>query len=111
MGWSGGLMRKLAVVLVCLVGCSSNNSGGPLTIDSYQAAFVDGYCNELVECGLVDDVALCHTLYLDVNVDPDIIAAVHAGKVIFHGDLARSCLNAFFSASCDRTEFPSPRSL
>ncbi|MDB4954818.1 MAG: uncharacterized protein JWO36_2387 [Myxococcales bacterium] len=100
-------MRKIALVTLCLYGCGSD---GPLTIEGYPVAFVDAYCSKLVECGLVDNAALCHDLYLGFTLDQNTRDAVNQGKIIFHGDRARACMNATLGSTCDRTDFLLPRS-
>src|SRR5690242_20438863 len=99
----GGTMRKLALVALFVAACG-DDGGGPIPIDGLESAAIGAYCNLYVRCGLIDDAATCRTLNLDVQIDPDLIAAVDAGKVIYHPDLARECLNGL-SGSCNRATF------
>ncbi len=94
-------MRRLAL-LALLAACSGDDGGGggPIDIDDLEGALISTYCNLYVRCGLVEDVATCRTLDLDVEIDPDLIAAVNAGKVIYHADKGGECLSAL-SGSCD----------
>lgn len=98
-------MRRLALLVLLAAACSGDDGGGgPIAIDDLEGALVNTYCNLYVRCGLVDDIATCHTLDLDVEADPDLIAAVKAGKVIYHADQASACLAAL-GAGCDRATF------
>ena len=94
-------MRRLAL-LAGLVGCGADNRG-PLTVDQLASAETSAYCDILVRCHLVDDYATCRTLDLGPSVDPSVVAAVHAGTVLFNADKARACVTGIESWTCDRT--------
>jgi hypothetical protein len=89
----------LVLVLGLLAACS-DDSGGPLEIDDLQDAIFDAYCSLHVKCGLIEDLATCRSLRLTENFGDDIVAAVHAGKVVFHSDRAAECI-ARFQTTCD----------
>jgi hypothetical protein len=55
-------------------------------------------------CGLIDDAATCRSIDPDADIDADLLAAVEAGKVIYHPDKARQCLNGI-GATCDANAF------
>jgi hypothetical protein len=100
-------MRKLALVVMCLVGCGGSSS---VPIDGLQQEFLNSYCDILVRCGLVDNALLCQSLYLGLTIDKDTLAAVQAGKIIYHGDKAQQCLDSLSGSSCARNDFLSSRS-
>lgn len=50
---------------------------------------------------MIEDQATCRSLYTDIDVDADLLAAVEAGKVIYHPDKARECLNGL-AGTCKR---------
>jgi len=95
-------MRKLALAVLLASGCSDD--GGSIDIDDLHGALVDRYCTIYVDCGIMKDFAQCHA-YFDklFDEDADIVAAVKAGKVIYHPDKAAACLD-LVGGSCDRDE-------
>lgn len=92
-------MRRLALVIALLAAC--DDDGGPISIDDLPAELTNAFCNLYVNCGLIEDHSTCRSLYLDLDVDESLIAAVDAGKVIYHEDKARECLSGV-GASCER---------
>ena len=92
-------MRRLALAFA-LAACS----GSDIPIDDLEGEVIETYCNLYVTCGLIDDVATCRAVYPDVELDPSLLAAVKAGKVIYHSDKARDCLNGV-GDSCNRDSF------
>ncbi|NVB80343.1 MAG: hypothetical protein HOV81_18260 [Kofleriaceae bacterium] len=102
-------MRRLVLVLVfgLLAACDDDDGGGggPIRIEDLTSALQSKYCNVYVQCGLIEDLATCRTLFVDTPVDPDLIAAVNAGKVIYHADQAAECLDGL-AGSCDATDAP-----
>jgi len=98
-------MRRLALAIALLAACGDDDSGGgDIPITGLEAAVVNAYCNIYASCGLIDDAETCRSIYTDVQVDPSLVAAVEAGKVIYHPDKARECLNGL-SGTCDRNTF------
>lgn len=94
-------MRRLVLAIGLLAACGGDDGGGPIPIGGLEEAIVNAYCNIYVTCGLIEDMATCRQLDVDADVNESIIAAVEAGKVIYHPDKARECLNAI-AGSCDR---------
>ena len=95
-------MRRFAFVAL-LAACGSDG-GGPISIDDLDEAVRDRFCNMYVDCGLIDDHATCRQIYGELVADADLIAAVKAGKVIYHEDKAGECL-AGLAGSCERDSF------
>lgn len=100
-------MRRLVLVLALLASCS-DDGGAPIEIDDLDGALINQYCNLYVRCGIVPDLAMCQMLYFGEAVDDDLIAAVHAGKVIYHADKAGECL-AGVAPTCEQTNTPGVR--
>jgi len=97
-------MRSIILAaILCAAACGSDD-GGPIPSDDLSNAVFSSVCNQYVACGVIDDTATCLQLFGDESVDQDLVAAVHAGKVIYHSDKAGECL-AGFGSSCDRTRF------
>jgi hypothetical protein len=95
-----GNMRRFALVLAVLVGCGGDDDGGPVSADDLPDALVNAFCNYYVRCGLLDDLALCRTLDLDVELDAEVIAAVNEGSVLYDEAAAGACLGVFGGLSC-----------
>jgi len=103
-------MRNHALVVLVIAACGPDSGSGSIPIDGLGAAAVDAFCDIYVRCGLFPDQATCHSLYgLDIMVDADLVAAVKAGKVIYHGDKARVCFDEFTATTCERSEVFSSR--
>jgi hypothetical protein len=99
-------MRRLVLAIALLAACGDDDSGGgSIPIDDLQGALISAYCNLYVMCGLVDDATTCRAIFgAEVEVDADLLAAVEAGKIIYHPDKARECLNGI-GGSCDQNQF------
>ncbi len=94
----------LALVAVIVIGCS--DSGGDLAIDDLDNALLSKYCDVYVRCGLFTDHDGCvTTLGSELAFDPSLAGAVKAGKVTYHGDKARACIDSFDPGTCDRKAF------
>ena len=96
-------MRRWVWLLV-LAACGGGS--GSVTLADYPQAFKDAYCRYLARCGEFPDVATCETANIGFNfhIDPSSQAAVDMNKVIFDGDQAAACLDAFGAQTCDSTD-------
>ncbi|HEX5063416.1 MAG TPA: hypothetical protein VFV99_28765 [Kofleriaceae bacterium] len=93
------------MAIALLAACGDDDSGGgDIPISGLEGAVINAYCNIYVSCGLLDDAATCKQIYTDIEIDPSLVAAVEAGKVIYHPDKARECINGL-SSTCDRNTF------
>jgi hypothetical protein len=96
-------MRRLALAIALVTAACGDDGGGggPIPIDDLENAVINASCNLYVSCGLIDDAATCRSIFTNAELDASLLAAVDAGKVIYHPDKARECLNGI-SGSCDR---------
>lgn len=95
-------MRKL--VLAVLVAACGSDSSGPIAIDDLDQALIDRYCTTYVQCGVMPDEATCQAYFAKLlQLDQDQVAAVKAGKIIYHGDKAAQCID-LIGGTCDRTD-------
>jgi hypothetical protein len=93
-------MRRLALLCLVLVACG--DEGGPIPLDDLEGEVINTLCSLYVNCGLVDDIATCRKLQQgEGDLDASLLAAIEAGKVIYHPDKARECLNGV-GGSCER---------
>lgn len=95
-------MRRFLAAVAVLAACGGDDDGGPIEIDDLGGALVSAYCSVYVGCGLIDDYATCSSLDLDVEIDADLVAAVKAGTIVYHEDLAGQCLGGIGGSSCER---------
>ncbi|HET9991367.1 MAG TPA: hypothetical protein VFQ65_22710 [Kofleriaceae bacterium] len=94
-------MRKL--VLAVLVASCGSDSGGSIGIDDLDNAIIARYCSTYVQCGVMPDEATCQAYFAKLlTANQDVVDAVKAGKVVYHGDKAAQCIDAI-GGSCDRT--------
>ena len=94
--------------LLVVAGCGGT-SGGPIPFPQFEPAAVAAICHVEVLCGAFPEEATCLSseqvqphLYDTLSVD------ITAGKVIYDGTNARTCLDAVNAiTSCSRTTFAS----
>src|SRR4051794_10467298 len=103
------MWRIVLAALALTAACGNDDGGGSIPIDGLANALFNEICNGYAACGVVDDVATCRKLFEDDAVDADLIAAVKAGKVVYHSDKAGQCLSEFANG-CDRNDFLGSRS-
>ncbi|HEY5947447.1 MAG TPA: hypothetical protein VIV40_18215 [Kofleriaceae bacterium] len=94
-------------VAVIAAGCG-DDGGDPdhyVAIDQVAAAYHDASCQYLVRCGQFPDQATCIAAHLTTSfvVDPNLLAAVRAGHVIYNGTYVKDCFDALAQRSCDKT--------
>lgn len=98
-------VRSISLVCLLLMAACSD-SDKPETaknVDDYVAAWRAEYCDYQIRCGMFPDVATCEAQDRTPAVDPDVVAAVHAGFVEFHADVGEQCLAALAARTCDAT--------
>lgn len=105
-------MRKLAIIAVLFAtACGDDDSGDPnryVSIDEYATVGKTSWCTYLTRCGFFTDEATCNSANLNLpaqlKIDPERIAAVKAGHMLYNGNNAKTCLDAFANATCDKTD-------
>ena len=105
---------RILVALALVAACSdSSTPAGPIRIDQFDATYEAYYCNYLVRCGLIDDVATCRSLRpqsseLSGMFDETQVQAAMAGLITYDGQAAADCLGSYFS-TCVRGYVATPR--
>ncbi|MEP6863531.1 MAG: hypothetical protein ABJE66_23100 [Deltaproteobacteria bacterium] len=103
-------MRKLVLVVLVLGAASCGSDSGSIAIDDLDNALISRYCATYVQCGVMPDEATCEAYFAKLfNSDQNLVDAVKAGKVTYHGDKAAQCLDEV-GGSCDRTALLGNRS-
>jgi hypothetical protein len=77
-----------------------------VAVGDMPAAYKDAYCTFLTRCGLFPDKATCVGAALSVvgTIDPNLVAAVGAGRVFYNGSNVKACYDAFANDTCDQTD-------
>jgi len=88
-------------VCLALVACGDNIH--VMTPDELSEAYTDSDCRYWVRCGVFPDLEACRQVHL-WRVDPDVTAAIVAGVVEFHGDVAEACVAWVDTLGCDPTD-------
>ncbi len=97
-------MRRFVVAIALLAACGDDDSGsGSLTPDGLAGAYINAVCGTFVQCGLITDVSTCRGLDLDFEIDPELLAAIDNGTVLFNESEARQCL-ASLGGTCEDFE-------
>src|SRR5256885_551804 len=99
-------MRHLALAIVAistLGAACGDNLAGPVAIEDYPAAVREALCRQLVRCGETESLETCLAGNVGITVafEPSVVAAAGAARIRYHGDQARSCVEALAGASCD----------
>lgn len=75
--------------------------GDELRVEDYDAKYVEAWCRYQVRCGAYQDVASCQGVDR-FPMAPDLVAAIHAGTVEWHPDVAEACIGVLDDLSCDQ---------
>jgi hypothetical protein len=91
-----------APLFVLLSGCT-----GGIDYDHFADTLIDARCTYYVRCGVAASGTECTAFYQRVAADnPSTNAAIDAGKILYHADVAQDCLDAYAALSCDTTQQP-----
>lgn len=84
----------------------SGDGSGYVAVADMPAAYKEAYCAYLARCGLFPDQATCVGASLAVvpTIDANLVAAVNAGRVRYHGSKVKECFDAVANDSCDTTD-------
>src|SRR5687768_16024821 len=105
-------MRALIAIALVLgaTGCPFDDSDGDgtnyIAIDDMPSAYKAAYCQYLARCGYFPDSTTCVAAAISVipTIDPDIVYAVHSGRVIYNGNNVKECFDAVANDTCDQTD-------
>lgn len=105
-------MRKLAVIAALLASaCGDDDFGDPrgyVSVDEYATVGKTSWCTYLTRCGFFTDVETCAraniNLPAQLTLAPETVAAVKAGHMLYNGNNAKTCLDSFANATCDKTD-------
>lgn len=100
----------LGVVALLGVGCGGDDDDdASIPLEDLPDQVADVYCGAIVPClGALQDLFLngsdCHETFAAQFADQELPrwqAAIEAGTLVYHGDKAQACLDAFAAAGCD----------
>jgi hypothetical protein len=90
--------RFLVPCLLLSVAACGNDS---VSLDDFDGAYLDAYCEGAVKCGSQPSVEACKaSISLDNNTFLTLIDAAKSGTVHYDEDQAGACLDGFKSPSC-----------
>jgi hypothetical protein len=99
---------RFVIVLMLVAGCFGDDDGDGsnyVAIDQMDAAYKEAICTYYARCGLFPDAATCIGANVPMAaVDANLVAAIHAGRVIYNGGAVKACFNAIAAATCDETD-------
>jgi hypothetical protein len=106
-------MRLACTIVLALMtsGCPDDDGDGSsfVGVDEIADAHKAAYCEHLVRCGHFPDRAACIGANVTLEfasyftLEPDVIAAIRAGDVIYNGNNLRACFDSIAMRSCDQT--------
>src|SRR5687768_15471735 len=107
-------MRVLLVGVALALGaaaCGGGSGGGPVALDDYQPELLDAACAYLVACEGSPDRATClASRPIAFTALATLKADVAAGIVMYDGQAARACVDAFKRrTSCKRAQWGDPQ--
>ncbi len=101
-------LAMLLALALSTTACGDDDGDGSsyIAVDDMPAAYKEAYCTFLARCGVFPDTATCvgATLVVVPTLDQNVIAAVHAGRVIYNGNNVRTCFDAVANDTCDQTD-------
>jgi hypothetical protein len=104
-------MGGLAIVAWLFMGACDDDSGDPgsyVSVTEYATAGKAAWCTYLTHCGFFPDEATCTSANVNVpealQISPELVAAVKAGHILYNGNNAKTCLDSFANATCDKTD-------
>jgi hypothetical protein len=76
----------------------------PIPLDMLTSRQLTALCERNVRCGVSDDLQSCLKIYGNLFQTRlgDLMAAVAAGKLVYHGDRAATCAATMTGLACDR---------
>lgn len=77
-----------------------------VAVGDLPVAYKDAYCTYLARCGFFPDKTTCTHAALAIipTIDPNLVAAVQAGRVRYNGSYVRACYDAVANDTCDTTD-------
>lgn len=103
-------MKRLVIAVLLLTACDddSGDPGSYVAITEYQTTAKASWCTYLTRCGFFPDEGSCTAANIAVPgyllMPPETVAAVKAGHLLYNGNNAKICLDAFANATCDKTD-------
>lgn len=103
-------MKRLVLAVLLLTGCSddSGDPGSYVSIADYSTEGRASWCSYLTRCGFFPDPATCASANISVppqlQMSPSTVAEVRAGRILYNGNNAKACLDAYANATCDKTD-------
>jgi hypothetical protein len=104
---------RLAIALVLsatafsCIGDDDGDGSNYVLATEIKSAYKEANCTFLTNCGQFPDKASClasnQSSSVSFSLDPNIVAAIGAGRVYYNGSNVKACFDALGARSCDET--------
>ncbi len=98
----------LAVSASCLIDDEDGDGTNYVAITEIDEAYKASQCQHLATCGVFPTRESCQAAQLNsaspFEIDPNVVAAIYAGNIVYNGSAVKACIDAIAVRSCDRTE-------
>jgi hypothetical protein len=103
-----GCLVLAASLLAAACDDDSGDPGSYVSISEYATTAKASWCSYLTRCGFFPDQASCTNANINIPaqlyISPGSLAAVRAGRLLYNGNNAKTCLDAYANATCDKTD-------
>lgn len=96
-------MRAGIALCIAAMACMACSHSSPIALSDLDKEIQQARCEHLARCKLVPDEASCLATTRPAPPNPSVSSAVAANKITYDGELARQCVDAMASQSCDVT--------
>jgi hypothetical protein len=98
----------LSVTAFSCIGDDDDGDGSNYVLATeIKKAYKEANCTFLTKCGLFPDKASCiaanQSGSTSLELDPNVVAAIGAGRVYYNGSNVKECFDALAARSCDET--------
>jgi hypothetical protein len=95
-----------AVSTTSCIGDEDGDGSNYVVITEIDKAYQEAYCKYAAACGLFESEEVCRGANLtssSFELDPNVVAAVGAGRVYYNGSNVKECFDAVAARTCDET--------
>lgn len=98
----------LAVSASCLISDDDGDGTNYVPVNEIEQAYKDAQCEHLALCGVFPTRETCLAAELgsvgQFDVDPNVVAAIYGGHIVYNGSAVKACIDSIAARSCDTTE-------
>lgn len=102
----------LAATTASCIGDDDGDGSNYVVVTQIKQAYKEASCTYLANCGYFPDVETCVSAAptssvggsTPIDPDPNVVAAIGAGRVYYNGSNVKECFDALAARSCDKTD-------